>query len=275
MVKHMLKRLTPHKTYRLSNGKTVKESYSLTPVIIIILLILIYYSAEITGFDFAQLWRRWQEFFVIIGQMIPPDWSRMSSIWSPLIDTIKMSLLGSIFGALVAVPMAYFAATNIQKNWIVSSAAKIILSVMRTLPTLVTALIATFLLGLGTFAGTVAIFIFTVAYVGKLLYEQIESVDMKPFEAMQSLGMNRVQSFRYAVFPQVLPKYLSTSLFCFEGNVRYAAILGYVGAGGIGLLLNERLGWRDYSSVGMILLALIITVIIIETVSEHFRKKLV
>lgn len=76
-------------------------------------------------------------------------------------------------------------------------------------------------------------------------------------------------------FPQVLPNYLSTSLFCFEGNVRYAAILGYVGAGGIGLLLDEGLGWRDYPSVGMILLMLIITVYLIEQVSEHFRKKLI
>lgn len=263
------------KTYTLENGKEVKEKFSYTPLIIILLVILTYYSARVTGFDFGQLMSRWQEFFVIIGEMIPPDWSRMSSIYQPLVDTIKMSLLGSFLGSLVAVPMAYFAATNIQPNVIVSSTAKVILSIMRTLPTLVTALIATFLLGLGTFAGTVAIFIFTVAYVGKLLYEQIESVDMKPYEAMQSIGMNKVQSFRYAIFPQVLPKYLSTSLFCFEGNVRYAAILGYVGAGGIGLLLNERLGWRDYSSVGMILLTLIITVIIIETISEHFRKRLV
>jgi len=84
-----------------------------------------------------------------------------------------------------------------------------------------------------------------------------------------------MRSFWYAIFPQVLPNYLSTSLFFFEGNVRYAAILGYVGAGGIGLLLNEGLGWRDYPSVGMILLMLIITVYIIEKISEHFRKQLI
>ncbi len=138
-----------------------------------------------------------------------------------------------------------------------------------------TALIATFIFGLGTFAGTVAIFLFTLSYVGKLLYEQIENVEMGSFEAMESLGMNRLYAFRYAIFPEVLPNYLSTSLFCFEGNVRYAAILGYVGAGGIGLLLNEGLGWRDYAGVGMILLILILTVFIIERVSEYFRKRLI
>src|SRR5699024_5949250 len=97
---------------------------------------------------------------------------------------------------------------------------------------------------------------------------------MSSSEEMEALGMTRIQAFRYAVFSQVLPSYLSQSLFCFEGNVRYAAILGYVGAGGVGLLINEGLGWRDYPSVGMIIFALVITVFIIERISEHFRKKL-
>ena len=148
------------------------------------------------------------------------------------------------------------------------------LSLLRTLPTLIVALIATYVFGLGTLAGTVAIFLFTIAYVGKLLYEQMENVDMKAYEAMHSMGLTTIQSFRYAIMPQILPNYLSTSLFCFEGNVRYAAILGYVGAGGIGLLLNENLGWRNYANVGMILLLLVITVYVIETISEYYRKKL-
>ena len=109
---------------------------------------------------------------------------------------------------------------------------------------------------------------------GKLLYEQIESVNMDAYEAMHSMGLTTIGAFRYGIFPQILPNYLSTSLFCFEGNVRYAAILGYVGAGGIGLLLNESLGWRNYANVGMILILLVLTVFIIENVSEYFRKKL-
>src|SRR5699024_11396287 len=116
---------------------------------------------------------------------------------------------------------------------------------------------------------------FTIGYVGKLLYENIENADMGPFEAMESIGMSRFQAFRYALFPQVLPGYLSQSLFCFEGNVRYAAVLGFVGAGGIGLLLKEDLGWRHYPDVGMTVIEFVITVLIIERVSEYFRKKLI
>lgn len=271
----MYDKLFPPAKLVLPNGKIVYEKRSRTPLIIIFVLLGTVASIYFTGFDIQVLMKRWQEFFVIIGEMIPPNWGHMENIWQPLLDTIKMSLLGSILGSFVAIPAAYLASSNIIKFKAVHQIAKGILSILRTMPTLVTALIATFIFGLGTLAGTVAIFLFTVSYVGKLLYEQIENVDMGPFEAMESLGMTRIQAFRYSVFSQVLPNYLSISLFCFEGNVRYAAILGYVGAGGIGLLLNEGLGWRDYSSVGMILLLLVITVYIIESISEHFRKRLI
>lgn len=108
-----------------------------------------------------------------------------------------------------------------------------------------------------------------------ILYEEIETVDMGPFEAMEAMGATKVRSFISAIVPQVLPSYLSNCLFCFEGNVRYASILGYVGAGGLGLILNEKIGWREYASVGMILLALFVTVFIIETISRAARKRLV
>lgn len=259
----------------LPSGKIVLQKRSRTPLIILVLAVFTVLSAEFTGFSFKLLFTRIHEFFTIILAMIPPDWGSLSDIWSPLLDTIKMSLLGSITGAVVALPVAVAASSNIVQSKILIIISKALLSLLRTLPTLVSALIATFVFGLGPMAGTVAIMLFTVSYVGKLVYEQIENVDMDPFEAMESLGMTRLQAFRFAVMPQVLPGYISTSLYCFEGNVRYAAILGYVGAGGIGLLINEGLGWRDYPAVGMIILVLIVTVYLIESVSEHFRKKLI
>lgn len=106
------------------------------------------------------------------------------------------------------------------------------------------------------------------------MYENIENIDMGPFEAMESMGLSKVEAFRYAVVPQIMPTYLSVSLFAFEGNIRYAAILGYVGAGGIGLILNQELGWRDYANAGMILLILMVVVFIIEQISEYCRQKL-
>ena len=185
-----------------------------------------------------------------------------------------MSLLGSFAGGILAIPFAILASSNLVKNKVVLGVVRIFLSIVRTIPTLVAALIATYIWGLGTMAGTVAIAVFTFAYVGKQLYELIETVDMGAYEAMEAMGAGRAQAFLAAIQPQVLPAYLSVCLFCFEGNVRYAAILGYVGAGGLGLILNEKIGWREYDSVGMILVVLFGTVLVIEALSHYIRKKL-
>lgn len=262
------------KKYQLSSGKTVVKPKSYFWPVFIVVVAFFFISVKVTGFDMNKLLERGNEFFVILGQMVPPQFSYAKSIWKPLLDTIKMSLLGSIIGSLIAVPFAVCASTNIMKSRVVIAVIRLLLSIIRTLPTLVTALIATYIFGLGTMAGTIAIAVFTFSYVGKQLYEQIETVDMGPFEAMEAMGCSRFRAFTTAVFPQVSPGYLSVCLFCFEGNVRYASILGYVGAGGLGLILNEKIGWRQYDSVGMILIMLFLTVIMIETISHSIRKKL-
>lgn len=262
------------KKIQLASGKVIEEKFTRVPLILLLVLIATVISVNITGFNFETLIDNGHQFWKILGQMFPPNINYINSIWGPLLDTVKMSLLGSFVGAFLAIPFAILASSNIIKNRFVLSIVRIFLSVVRTLPTLVAALIATYIFGLGTMAGTVAIAIFTFAYVGKQLYELIETVDMGSYEAMESMGANTIYAFTAAVLPQVLPAYLSTCLFCLEGNVRYAAILGYVGAGGLGLILNEKIGWREYDSVGMILIVLFGTVLIIEAISHYIRKKL-
>ncbi len=268
-------KIFPPKTITLPNGKSVQQPRSRLPLVLVLLAAMTAYSVEITGFDMGVILSRGEQFFVILGEMFPPNLEYMSQVWEPLFDTIKMSLLGSAIGAVAVVPFAMLASTNVIKNRVVISVMRLLLSILRTLPTLVSALIATYVFGLGTLAGTTAIAIFTFAYIGKILYEEIETVDMGAFEAMEAMGAGKVRAFVSAIVPQVLPSYLSNCLFCFEGNVRYAAILGYVGAGGLGLVLNEKLGWREYSSVGMILVMLFVTVFLIETISRAIRKRLV
>lgn len=267
-------RIFPPKTITLENGKSIEEARSRTPFILLALLAAILVSAKITDFRISILLSRGEQFFVIIGQMFPPKWDYVQQIWTPLFDTIKMSLLGSVIGSVVVIPFAIIASSNIVKNKVVIFITRLFLSIARTLPTLVTALIATYMFGLGTLAGTCAIAVFTFAYVGKQLYELIETVDMGAYEAAEALGAGKARCFVNAIVPQVLPAYLSNCLFCFEGNVRYASILGYVGAGGLGLILNEKIGWREYSSVGMILIILFLTVVVIEALSHYLRTKL-
>ena len=260
--------------YTLSDGTVVEEKRSRAPLVILILVLLTAVSVRITGFNFSVLVKKGSKFFDILKAMFPPNTAYLGKIWQPLWDTIKMSFLGSFIGAVLAIPFAIAAASNIVTNRVVVFLVRLFLSLVRTLPTLVCALIATYIFGLGTMAGTCAIAVFTFAYVGKQLYELIETVDMGAYEAMEAMGAGRAQAFLAAIQPQVLPAYLSVCLFCFEGNVRYAAILGYVGAGGLGLILNEKIGWREYDSVGMILVVLFGTVLVIEALSHYIRKKL-
>ena len=259
--------------YTLSDGTVVEEKRSRAPLVIVIVALLAILSIRITGFDLSVLVTKGGKFFDILKAMFPPNTAYLGKIWQPLWDTIKMSFLGSFIGAVLAIPFAIAAASNIVTNRAVVFLVRLFLSLVRTLPTLVCALIATYIFGLGTMAGTCAIAVFTFAYVGKQLFEIIETVDMGPYEAMEALGATRLRSFTTAVFPQVLP-YLSVSLFCLEGNVRYASILGYVGAGGLGLIMNEKIGWREYDSLGMILIVLFVTVMVIEGLSHALRKRL-
>lgn len=262
------------KRLELSSGKVVEEKFTRAPLVLLVLLVMTVISVRVTGFKLTTLVERSSFFFDILRQMFPPNLDYLPKVWAPLLDTIKMSVLGSFVGAVLAVPFAILAANNIVTNRVVVGVVRLFLSLVRTVPTLVCALIATYIFGLGTMAGTTAIAVFTFAYVGKQLFEIIETVDMGPFEAMEAMGATRFRSFLKAVFPQVLPAYISVSLFCLEGNVRYASILGYVGAGGLGLIMNEKIGWREYSSVGMILIVLFVTVLIIEWLSHAIRKRL-
>ncbi len=273
MIKAIKRIFVPDKLV-LDNGKQVTPPLPITPYIVIALLAVGWLSVEVTGFKFSTIIKRGHQFFVILKAMFPPDWEYAAKVKGPLFDTIKMSFLGSFAGSILAVPFAILASSNISKSKVVLQITRFVLSLVRTIPTLIIALIATYVFNIGTLAGTLAIGIFTFAIVAKMLYEQIETIEMAPFEAMESMGASKLEAFLTAVIPQVLPSYLSICLYSFEINVRYAAILGYVGAGGIGLLLDEKLGWREYDRAGMVITLLFVTVVCIESLSRYLRKRL-
>ena len=258
----------------LSDGKRITQPASRVPIISMALVDIVLASAVVTGFDFSILARRGNQFFVILQQIFQPDFSYFGKVVDPLLDTIKMSIIGSFLGATLALPVAVLASTNINRSGVVVWILRILLMIIRTLPTLIIAKFAALVFGLGTFAGTVAIIVFTFGIIAKMMYESIETIDMGAFEAMESFGANKFQAFWSACMPQILPTYLSYCLYSLEMNIRAAAILGYVGAGGLGLLINERIGWRDYHGLGMVLLALFVVVLIIENTSQYLRRKL-
>ena len=258
----------------LPNGHSTMRRRSRVPLILLLLLVAIYLSLKMTGFDMKLIITRFDKLLDLFVKLFHPKWEFFNKVVGPLVDTIKMSILGTVIGCLLALPIAVLSSTNICKSPVIVSVFRFILALIRTLPTLVIALVCALVFGLGTFAGTLAISIFTFGIVAKMLYESIETIDMGPFEAMEALGANKFQAFWSACVPQILPVYLSHSLYCFEMNVRASAILGYVGAGGLGITINERIGWRDYNGLGMVLLSLFVVVVAIEFFSEYLRKKL-
>ena len=258
----------------LANGHSVLRRRSRAPLIIILLAAAIYLSLIMTGFDMATVIRKFDKMLDLLKKILRPDWSFFPKVISPLFDTIKMSILGTVIGCALALPIAILSSSNINHSVVIVSICRFILALIRTLPTLIIALVCALIFSLGTFSGTVAIALFTFGIVAKMLFESIETIDMGPFEAMEALGANKFQAFWSACVPQILPVYLSHSLYCFEMNVRASAILGYVGAGGLGITINERIGWRDYNSLGMVLLSLFVVVVAIDFFSEYLRKKL-
>ncbi|MBR5110241.1 MAG: phosphonate ABC transporter, permease protein PhnE [Clostridia bacterium] len=277
----LLDRIIKPRTITLPNGHTVQKPVSRTPFIAVAVMAAILISAHVTGFDFRIIINRGYQLGYILGRIFHPNWSyfggdaaNTAKLFNALFDTIKMSIMGSVIGATLALPIAVLSSTNINKNGVVVWGLRILLMIIRTLPTLIIAKFAALIFGLGTFAGTMAIIVFTFGVVAKMMYESIETIDMGAFEATESFGANKFQSFWSACIPQILPTYLSYCLYSLEMNIRAAAILGYVGAGGLGILINEFIGWRDYESLGAVLLALFVVVFIIENTSQYLRKKL-
>ena len=258
----------------LANGHTVRRRKSRTPWICLAVVLVILWALRMTEFELSVIIERFDKLLDLFLKLFRPNWEFFPKVIKPLLDTVKMSILGTVVGCVIALPVSILASSNINRNVPIVSVFRFILALIRTLPTLVIALVCALIFSMGTFSGTVAIAVFTFGVVAKMLYESIETIDMGPFEAMEALGANKFQAFWSACVPQILPVYLSHCLYCFEMNIRASAILGYVGAGGLGITINERIGWRDYESLGTVLLTLFVVVTCIEFFSAYLRKKL-
>ena len=262
------------RTYQLETGEVVVQPYSMMPIVWLILFVLVAISWQMTRINLFTLVRRFDNFLDILRAMNNPNWAYLQRVQQPMIDTIQMSFLGSILGSVLALPVAFTASSNINKNKWSLSAIRLLLSAFRTLPVLVYASLLALVFGFGTLAGTMAITIFTFALMTKLLYEIIETIDMGAYSAVESTGSTKAKAFIAAVIPQITPGFLSLSLYSFEINIRFAAILGWVGAGGIGLLMDDRMSWRAYNDLFVILVVLFVLVVLIEQLSRYFRKRL-
>lgn len=197
------------------------------------------------------------------------------SVWDPLMQTLRMAILGAFAGALLAVPFSLLAAQNLVRSKVVYYVVRAFLNLIRTIPDLVLAAVLSGAFGLGALPGVMALAIFSFALIAKLASESVEAIDPGPLEAMQACGANRLQQIRYGVVPQVLPQYIAYTLYVLEVDVRASTILGLVGAGGIGQFLYADLNLLRYPNVGAVIVVLLIAVLLMDFVSTKLRERLV
>lgn len=238
----------------------------------ILFLLCFYAAASFTGCDPALFVSRSSHLSDLAADMLRPDLSYFPKILLPLFYTVQMSVTGTVTGSALALIVSPFGAVSLHFPSWARRFLRLLIQVLRSFPALILALAATFLFGLGTFAGTFAITLYTFAIMTKLTYEDAEHADTAPYQALISMGCARFPAFIHAVLPEILPAFLTNALYLFETNVRHSSILGYVGAGGIGLILNEKISWREFHKVGTILLLLFLTVCVIESANRYFTS---
>ncbi len=211
----------------------------------------------------------------ILAEFWPPDLTVLPRTIGPMLETLQMAVIASVIGCAVALPVAFLASRVTTPNTVAYVFDRAILSVVRALPDVLYALVFVAALSIGPLPGILALILFNIAVVAKLLSETVDGVDPGPIEATRAAGANRVQTVRWAVLPQVLPNYVAYSLYAFELNIRASAILGIVGAGGIGNLINETRRFFQYDKLMVVVIEIFLLVIIVEWISIWLRRRLV
>ncbi len=220
----------------------------------------------------SLLVQRGGHFGDIVSRLFPPDWSYMPKVLPLLRATVQMSVTGTALGSLLALLAAPFCAEALPGPWLPRRLCRAVIQVLRSFPALILALFATFLFGLNSFSGAAAVTVYTFAVMTRLTYEDLENAPAAPFRALTAMGVSAGKAYFRALVPAAGPAYLTNALYMLEANVRHSAILGYVGAGGIGLLLNEKVSWREYEKAGAILLLLFLTVCAAERISAWLTR---
>lgn len=209
-----------------------------------------------------------------LRRMVPPDPAVLRHAITGAIQTVQIALVGTGVAALLALPVGFAAAQNVAPPWLFYI-ARTLLNAFRAIDTLVYALFFVAAVGLGPFPGVLAVVAYTATVLAKLYSEAIEAIDPGPVEAVRATGAGPLQVLRWGVLPQLVPQFLSFTLYRFETNIRAAAILGFVGAGGIGFYIQNYLRMLNYPAASTVLMVLVALVMIVDFVSSRLRARLV
>lgn len=212
----------------------------------------------------------------ISSRMFPPRWSYMEKLWWPIWETLNIATIGTLLAVLFGTPLALLAARNTTPSTtIIRPIALLVIVSSRSINGLIWGLLLVSIIGPGVLAGTIAIALRSLGFIGKLLYEAIEEIDEAQVEAVTAAGASRAQIIDYAIVPQILPAFAGISVYRWDINIRESAILGLVGAGGIGLQLDASLSTLAWPQVTMILIVILCAVLLSEWISAKVRHAII
>ncbi len=204
----------------------------------------------------------------------PPDFAEWRFYLSEMIITVQIALWGSALAILTAIPFGLLCASNITPVWIHQPVRRL-MDACRAINEMVFALLFVVAVGLGPFAGVLALWIHTTGTLAKLFSEAVEAIDPQPVEGIRATGARKLEEIAYGVIPQVLPLWISYSLYRFEANIRSASVVGMVGAGGIGMVLWDVIRSFQYGQTAAVLIMLIVTVSVVDLLSAQIRKRMI
>ncbi|MEX0617928.1 MAG: phosphonate ABC transporter, permease protein PhnE [Pseudohongiellaceae bacterium] len=207
----------------------------------------------------------------LIGRMVPPDWTITGSLMLPLWDTLNIATVGTALGVAIAFPLAFLAARNTTPHPACRALALAVIVSSRSINALIWAMLLVTIVGPGVFAGMLAIALRSIGFVGKLLYEAIEEIQVEPVEAVTASGAANSQVLAYSVWPQIMPAFAGITVYRWDINIRESTVLGLVGAGGIGLQMNAAINNLAWGQVATVFVLIFATVVVSEWVSAKVR----
>ncbi len=246
--------------------------YAAAALALAVLLGVAYQPAEV--FNWTLLFTDAANMATFAKDFLSPDFADGVHYLEKMVETVYIALWGTALSIVFGVPMALLSSANIAPWWIVQPVRRL-MDAARAINEIVFAILFVAAVGLGPFAGVMAIFIHNLGIISKLFSEAVEAIDPRPVEGVRATGASRIQEILYGVIPQVLPLWSSLTLYRFETNVRSATVLGIVGAGGIGFVFFESFRSFQYDKAAAIIIVVVLAVTIIDVVSARLRKFLV
>ena len=270
-------------TIKNSNGEALVMEISVWKKVsrymaVLLFITFLYWSFQYLHIPLRRFFTMWGPIGYKFYQLfLPPDIGYINNpkLLRSIVQTFQLAFLGTVVGLIICVPLAWFAAINLTPSkFILYPISRAIIILSRSIYEIIWAILFTMILGFGPLAGTLTCILATVGFSGKLMAEEVEAIKMGPIEAIRAAGGNEFDVFLYGILPQVRVAWAGISIYSWDSTFRLATILGYVGAGGIGVYLRETIETLEYAKTGMTMIVIIGLVIVSELISAYARKKI-